>query len=163
MIRAIMAVDEEGGVSKLGTMPWPKNIEDMKWFKSNTINNMVVMGKITWIDPNMPTPLKNRVNVLVTSKPPSLYPGADRYVSGDLINEIKKIQIEYEKLIKWIIGGPNIINQLFDLIDEFYLTRINGRFNCDKKLDVERIFKNMKLTSSKESEDHSCVFEIWKR
>ena len=88
MIRAIMAIDEEGGVSKLGTMPWPKNIEDMRWFKSNTVNNLVIMGKLTWIDPNMPTPLKDRVNVLVTSEKTSLHPGADRYISGDLINEI---------------------------------------------------------------------------
>ena len=36
MLKAIMAVDDEGGVSKSGKMPWPKNSKDLKWFKKNT-------------------------------------------------------------------------------------------------------------------------------
>ena len=40
MIKAIMAVDEKGGISKGKSMPWPKNSIDLKWFKENTINNL---------------------------------------------------------------------------------------------------------------------------
>ena len=32
---------------------------------------------------------------------------------------------------------PNVINQLFNLIEEFYLTRIYGNYNCDKKIDIK--------------------------
>ena len=46
-----MAVDDIGGVSKSGSMPWPRNSSDLKWFKKNTINGVVIMGKLTWIDP----------------------------------------------------------------------------------------------------------------
>ena len=63
-----MAVDEEWGFSKNGTMPWPKNTQDLQHFKETTNNNVVVMGRLTWDDPFMPTPLKNRINILVTSK-----------------------------------------------------------------------------------------------
>ena len=42
MIKAIMAVDEKGGISKGQSMPWPKNSIDLKWFKENTINNIVL-------------------------------------------------------------------------------------------------------------------------
>ena len=77
MLKAIMAVDDEGGVSKLGRMPWPKNSSDLEWFKNHTVNQVVIMGRSTWIDPKMPTPLLNRINVLITSKPPSFFPGAD--------------------------------------------------------------------------------------
>ena len=90
-----MAVDEEWGFSKNGTMPWPKNTEDLQHFKTTTKNNVVVMGRLTWDDPFMPTPLKNRINILVTSKSADLYPGADRYISGDLIKNIKNINAEY--------------------------------------------------------------------
>ena len=38
------------------------------------------MGRLTWEDPFMPTPFKKRINVLVTSKNNSLYPGADKYI-----------------------------------------------------------------------------------
>ena len=157
-----MAVDDDSGVSKSGSMPWPKNSNDLQWFKKNTINQVVVMGRLTWIDPKMPTPLPHRINVLVTSKSQSLFPGAHNYISGNLIANMKNIVNEHEKLEKWIIGGPNIIDQLFDLIDTFYLTRIYGNFNCDKKLNLQKIQQNMKLEEKIECDD-TCHFEIWKR
>ena len=161
MIKAIMAVDEEWGISKNGSMPWPKNTEDLKRFKDLTLNGVVIMGRLTWIDPKMPSPLKDRVNVLVTSKSPNLYPGADIYISGDLIKNIQKILSEYEKKNIWIIGGANLINQIFDLIDVFYITRINGKFNCDKKLDIDKIKQNMQVYRSTPSSDNTCYFQVW--
>ena len=162
MLKAIMAVDEDSGVSKLGSMPWPKNSGDLKWFKKNTINQVVIMGRLTWIDPMLPTPLPNRINVLVTSRSPSLFPGAHNYISSNLIANIKNIINEHEKLEKWIIGGPTIVDQLFDLIDTFYLTRIYGKFGCDTKLNLQKIQQNMKLQEKIVSDD-TCHFEIWKR
>ena len=35
-----MAVDEEWGFSKNGTMPWPKNTEDLQHFKETTNNKI---------------------------------------------------------------------------------------------------------------------------
>ena len=58
MIKAILAVDDEGGVSKVGKYAMAKNSNDLKWFKNHTLNNVVIMGKLTWIDPFIPTPLK---------------------------------------------------------------------------------------------------------
>ena len=89
MIKGIMAVDEKGGISKGKSMPWPKNSIDLKWFKKNTLNNVVIMGRKTWEDPFMPTPLKSRINILITNKDPFLYPGADYYISGDIKNKLK--------------------------------------------------------------------------
>ena len=45
MIKAIMAVDEEGGISRGQSMPWPKNSIDLKWFKQNTINNIAAIDR----------------------------------------------------------------------------------------------------------------------
>ena len=83
MIKAIMAVDEKGGISKGKSMPWPKNTKDLHWFKKNTLNQVVVMGSGTWDDPFMPTPLKLRENILITSKNKSQYPGANHYLNAD--------------------------------------------------------------------------------
>ena len=163
MLKGIMAVDDCGGVSKSGSMPWPKNTNDLQWFKKNTLNHLVIMGRLTWIDPMMPAPLKNRVNVLITRKSPSLFPGADKYVSGNLINNITNIINEFNKLEKWVIGGPNIVDQLFGLIDEFYLTHVYGNFHCDKKINLKKIYNTMKLEKKIKSDDNSCHFEIWKR
>ena len=162
MIKAIMAVDDKGGISKGSSMPWPKNSNDLQWFKKNTLNQVVVMGSKTWEDPFMPTPLKNRTNVLITKKNKSYYPGADFYIKGNIIDEI--IILEKDNLDKdiFIIGGPEIINQCFDLFKEFYLTRIYGNFNCEKFIDLKQIEKKMKL-SKKISSDETCHFEIWKK
>ena len=128
MIRAIMAVDDLGGISKNGSMPWPKNSADLQWFKKNTMNAIVVMGRLTWIDPFMPSPLKGRVNVLATNQDKEKYLGADEYLSGDILTKVLSLSNKYENKDVYIIGGAEILNQLFELIEEFYLTRIYGNF-----------------------------------
>jgi dihydrofolate reductase len=66
MIKGIMAVDDKGGISRGKSMPWPKNSLDLQWFKENTLNCVIVMGRKTWEDPFMPTPLKSRVTIIAS-------------------------------------------------------------------------------------------------
>ena len=162
MIKAIMAVDEKGGISKGQSMPWPKNSIDLKWFKENTINNIVVMGRKTWEDPFMPTPLKSRINVLITNKNKELIKGADYYLNGNVNNEIQNIQSQYINKDIFIIGGSEIINLTFNLIEQFYLTRIYGNYNCEKFIDVSLIENNLNMTKKIDG-DATCHFEIWEK
>jgi len=157
-----MAIDEVGGISQGKSMPWPKNSIDLRWFKQNTLNNIVIMGRKTWEDPFMPTPLKKRINVLVTNSDTSLFLGADYYFSGNVIEQIKDLQNEYQNKDIFIIGGSEIINLTIKIIQVFYLTRIYGNYNCEKFLDITLIEKNMKKIKRIEG-DKSCHFEIWKR
>ena len=162
MFRAIMAVDDKGGISKGGSMPWPKNSTDLKWFKKHTLNSVVIMGRLTWEDPFMPTPLIDRINVLVTNKDKKFFPEADVCISGDITAEAIGLKNKYKNKDIYIIGGSEVLKQLFNLIDEFYLTRIYGNFNCDKKIDLNIIKESMKL-SDKIENDKTCHFEIWKK
>jgi len=157
-----MAVDNDGGISKGSSMPWPKNSLDLKWFKKNTLNNIVIMGRKTWEDPFMPTPLKSRINVLVTNKNKSLFPGADYYFSGDIKEQVKNIQNKYNDKHVFIIGGSEIINLMIDTIQEFYLTRIYGNYECEKFIDIKLIEDKMKIMKKIDG-DKSCHFEIWKK
>lgn len=160
MIKAILACDEAGGVSKNGTLPWPNNSTDLQWFKMNTAGHVVVMGSTTWEDPHMPRPLPDRTNVLVTSRKED-YPGADGYISGNLLEEVKELEETCPGLITWIIGGPNIIDQTLGVIDEFYLSRIPGEYDCDTHLSLGKINALFEKTWS---EEHPGVtFEIWKK
>ena len=162
MIKAIMAIDENGGISKGQSMPWPKNSIDLKWFKENTINNIVVMGRKTWEDPFKPTPLKSRINVLITNKNKELIEGADYYLSGNVNNEIQNIQSEYINKDIFIIGGSEIINLTFNLIEQFYLTRIYGNYNCEKFIDVSLIESNLNMIKKIDG-NTTCHFEIWEK
>tara|TARA_B100000941_G_scaffold8183_1_gene5233 strand:+ start:217 stop:705 length:489 start_codon:yes stop_codon:yes gene_type:complete len=160
VIKAILACDNMGGVSKDGTIPWPKNTKDLGWFKKNTTNNVVVMGSKTWTDPLMPWPLPNRINVLATTKEQE-HPGADRYVCGDLDVELNKLKEEHPNKIIWVIGGPNIIEQTMDSIEEFYLSRIPGEYSCDGFLSLNTIESLFEKTWSEKHE--SVEFQIWKK
>ena len=160
MIRAILACDEDGGVSKDGTLPWPHNSKDLRWFKDNTAGHIVVMGSTTWKDPGMPRPLPKRTNVLATSRKED-YPGADGYISGDLVKEIKELEDTCPGLIIWIIGGPNIVEQSLGVIDEFYISRIPGTYDCDTFLPlkkIETLFEN-----TWEEVHPGVTFQIWRK
>ena len=155
-----MACDNGGGVSKDGTIPWPKNTKDLGWFKKNTINNVVVMGSKTWTDPLMPWPLPNRVNILATTREKE-FPGADKYICGDLNKKLKNLKKEYDNTTIGVLGGPNIIEQTIQSIEEFYLSRIPGKYNCDGFLSLDNIET---LFTKIWFEKHDSVeFQIWKK
>jgi dihydrofolate reductase len=160
MIKAILACDEEGGVSKDGTLPWPNNSTDLQWFKSNTAGHVVVMGSTTWNDPHMPRPLPKRTNVLVTTRKDE-YPGADTYITGNLMHEIKLYAESNPGVITWIIGGPKVIEQTLGVIDEFYLSRIPGTYDCDTYLPLKKIETLFELKWWEENPE--VTFEIWKK
>ena len=162
MIKAIMAADDNGGISKGLSMPWPKNSRDLQWFKKNTLNQVIVMGSKTWEDPFMSTPLKDRENILITTKDNSFYPGANAYIKGNIVDEILKLEKKYSNKDIYVIGGPEIVKQTFDLFKEFYLTRIYGNFECDKFIDIKKISNTMNLFEKIDCDD-TCHFEIWKK
>jgi len=162
MIKGIMAVDEKGGISRGKSMPWPKNSTDLKWFKENTLNNIVVMGRKTWEDPFMPTPLKSRINILISRKENNLIQGADYYFSENINKQILNIQLIHKDKDIFIIGGSEIINLTFNIIEQFYLTRIYGNYNCEKFIDISSLENNMKMIK-KIKGDSTCHFEIWER
>ena len=160
MIKAILACDDTGGVSKNGTLPWPNNPTDLRWFKENTAGHIVVMGSTTWDDPHMPRPLPNRRNYLATSRPND-YPGAHGYIQGDINSAIVAIAKDNPGLITWIIGGPNIIEQTLGIIDEFYLSRITGDFDCDTHLPLKKIESLFKI--KQESVLPDVTFQIMEK
>lgn len=157
MIKAILACDDTGGVSKAGTLPWPNNSTDLQWFKNNTSGHVVIMGSTTWNDPHMPRPLPHRWNVLATSKPQD-YTGANEYIFGDLNEKVKQVAERNPGLHTWVIGGPKIIEQTLGVIDEFYLSRIPGDYGCDTHLPLKKIETLFKV---KWEEEHPEVkFQI---
>jgi dihydrofolate reductase len=157
MIKAILACDDEGGVSKDGTLPWPNNKTDLQWFKNNTAGHVVIMGSTTWDDPHMPRPLPDRWNVLATSRVAE-HTGANEYIFGDLNEKVKGVAERNPGLITWVIGGPKVIEQTLGVIDEFYLSRIPGTYDCDTFLPLKKIETLFKV---KWEEEHPEVkFQI---
>jgi dihydrofolate reductase len=156
MIKAILACDQEWGIGKNGALPWPHNSADLKWFKEHTNNSTIVMGRKTW--ESLPVkPLPNRENIVVTS---GLIKGPDVVVDMRSFYKILP-QIKFHKDV-WIIGGAQLIEQCLGVIDEFYLSRIEGVYNCDTFLPADLIMDKFKLYDAEET-DSDLYIEKWAR
>jgi dihydrofolate reductase len=156
MIRAILACDQEWGIGKNGALPWPHNSADLRWFKDHTKNSTVIMGRKTW--ESLPIkPLPNRENIVVTS---GLIKGPDVVVDMRSFYKILP-QIKFQKDV-WIIGGAQLVEHCLDVIDEFYLSRIQGIYNCDTFLPADLIMDNFNLYDAEET-DSDLYIEKWAR
>lgn len=134
MINALFAVDHFGGMGLNGTMPWPHNPADLKNFKELTDGHVVVMGRKTWDDRNMPKPLTGRTTYVATHK--SFLPYTS-VISGNLKEEILKLEALHPTKIIWVIGGPEVLEQCESILDRLYLTHFKGSFKIDTKINLK--------------------------
>ena len=155
MIAALFAVDEAGGMGWKGSMPWPHNPDDMKWFKITSQNQIVVMGKRTWDSPDMPKPLPGRANVVFTS---NFFDNDEvEQIRGDVCEALKTIKKHNKKKNIFVIGGPNLLDQARPVLERAYITRIPGEYLSDVKLDVPKFLEGMRLHQTVNL--GSCVVE----
>lgn len=162
MICSILASTSLGGIGNRGTLPWPHNKEDMKWFASHTTNNIVVMGRNTWEDPKMPKPLPNRINYVVSSTHVAKeYQHLVRWVPSNPVDAIANIQKANTDKDVYVIGGQQLYESTNDLVERVYLTRIKGNFWCDTRINLERYLNCFRIKSV--IPGTNCTYEIWDR
>ena len=159
MINAIFAVDSLGGLGKNGSLPWPKNSEDLRWFKQNTLGHIVVMGGNTWRDPFMPKPLPGRTNVVITSQPIDTA-GVIVY-NNDITQSIEKLQQENLDKDVFIIGGASLLSSTWDIVDRVVLTQFSESYDCDVRLDLDTHLSN--FTMVEQTQKDSGSYQIWNK
>lgn len=159
MIAGLFAVDENGGMGLNGSMPWPTNKDDLKWFKNTTTNQVVVMGRNTWDSPDMPSPLPKRENVVFTTR--DIDNENVIMVSGDVCEHIRGIQESFPTKNVFIIGGPDLLSSSKPLLERIYITKIFGEYNCDVNINLETFLDG--FTFSQKIHLGSCIVEEWKR
>lgn len=149
MIRAILATDEDGGISREGVMPWPKNNDDLRLFSQKTRGHTVVMGSSTWKAKDMPSPLPDRINVVITNDHTKLEPGYTAAYGGKLDRILPMVSDRWGSSLDkevWIIGGANLIHSCIHMIDEFHISRIEGIYDCDTFLSQDLVDEYMNLS-----------------
>lgn len=130
MINCLVAVDRNHGIGYQGYMPWPTLPGDMSWFKSLTVNQVVIMGSVTW--KSLGKPLPNRINVVLSK---NTLVDSDHCFS-DIDSAILFCQNEYPEKEIFIIGGDSIYKQCMEKIDVFYVTEIATEYRCDRFFDL---------------------------
>ena len=161
MIKAIFAVDHWGGMGLNGSLPWPHHSEDLQYFKEQTKNNIVVMGRRTWDDPKMPKPLPDRITYVATNRPLLGYGGV-RTIRGNLLESVKSIAENYPNKTVWIIGGPQILMDTKELIDEVHITHFKGQFRTDVQIDLRKFLSLFQARSAGPSSDRKCTWMTYK-
>jgi dihydrofolate reductase len=136
MINAILACDDNWGIGYKGELPWPKNSADLKWFKDTTLGNAVIMGRGTW-NGGMPKPLPNRRNIVITNNP---IDGVECYTLDQFKSMCNLIQQN-----AWIIGGAALLESTIDIVEEIWLSRIKGVYECDTFLPKDKILEKFEL------------------
>ncbi|HZJ77802.1 MAG TPA: dihydrofolate reductase [Clostridia bacterium] len=151
----IVAVDKNWGIGRdnklLFYIP-----ADLKYFKSKTIDKVVIMGRSTFLTMPNQKPLKNRKNIILTKNVNLQIEGA--VVCNDFESLFDEIETHNSEDV-FVIGGESIYQQLLDYCDTAYITKIQAdgnaqKFfpNLDKKDDWEFV------ESSEQFEDNGYQF-----
>ncbi|MFW5886487.1 MAG: dihydrofolate reductase [Bacteroidota bacterium] len=129
----IAALAENGAIGKdndlLFYIP-----EDLRRFKKITLGHPVIMGRKTY--ESLPfKPLPGRKNIILTNQSGLSYPGSKVVHSlKDVLNECDREKENF------IIGGGEIYNMFFPLVQKMYLTIIRKKVDADTyfpKLDMD--------------------------
>lgn len=122
----IAAIGKNGELGKNNDLIWHLK-GDMKYFKENTINHHVLMGKNTFL--SLPKMLDNRVHLVLND---------DDYKFPDEVVVLKSLDEFFLKAKDidddiYIIGGASIYKQFINYADELLITLID---ESDKDADV---------------------------
>jgi dihydrofolate reductase len=127
VIRAIAAVDDRLGLATDTGIPWHIQA-DSDYFRAKTASGKVLMGYATYRE--IAEPLPDRPNYVATNHATALRDGfliaddINAFLQGGDVSDI------------WVIGGATLFASTLDSVQELYLTRVSGDFDCTKFFPV---------------------------
>ncbi|WIV49955.1 dihydrofolate reductase [Marivivens sp. LCG002] len=118
MISLVVARARNGAIGRENTIPWHAP-EDLKFFQRETSGGVIIMGRNTW--DSLPfKPLKNRVNLVVSSKgvPEAefVYPSLEAAIAAAHAMGHRRI---------YGIGGAGIYRELLPKADRLLITEVD--------------------------------------
>jgi len=134
----VVAADLDWGIGKASGLPWPKLRGDLAHFRRVTTStakegarNAIVMGRKTWESKEVGgKPLPKRLNVVVSRNPLTVPEGVVAARSLDEALAVRDVETIF------VVGGAGLFQEA--LVDArlryVYLTRVEGRFDCDVKM-----------------------------
>ena len=161
----VVAADLDWGIGKHNALPWPKLRGDMAHFRRITSTapegqrNAIVMGRKTWESAEVAgRPLPNRLNIVITRRDIVVPAGVGVANSFDAA-----LALAREASTTFVVGGAEIFREAFvhAALRFVYLTRIDGRFDCDTTLpDLDRAFTRDAGDGEQALEDNGVRYRI---
>lgn len=128
-IALVAALSYNNVIGSNGQIPWNLR-DDLKYFQQLTKGHIVIMGRKTW-DSLPKKPLKDRVNIVVTTQPQVVGPDPIIALNYDeALQRATDISLADNKKI-FVIGGSSAYNHFLPLAQHLYLTHVNARLDGD--------------------------------
>ena len=137
--------------------------QDMKFFRETTKGKVVAMGRKTLESFPNGLPLKNRVNVVLSSDKNYDTEGIVLVHSiEEMVEELKK----YNSEDVYVIGGDSVYKQLLPYCDTAYLTKIDYAYQADTyfpNLDEDPEWEMTKISDEQTYFDLAYEFTVYER
>lgn len=123
----IVAFDDNRLIGNGQSIPWHFHW-DMKWFRGNTMDHAVLMGRNTFESLGKPLPGRENVVVSKTLNPKGMPDGS--IAVPDLNVAIELAHLAKDKLDVFIIGGAQIYQACLEqnLVDRMLITHVRGTY-----------------------------------
>lgn len=149
---AVAAMSKGRVLGLNGKLPWPSIKEDFKWFRSLTLDKILLVGRKTYN--SFGRGYLPRRQIIVASNTES-WMKADTTIEEWFMVNCGKIVME-EAPEDVIIGGASIYSLFLPRITEFYITHVSGEYDGDTFMPP---FEHLLPTQSivKEFDGHRVV------
>jgi dihydrofolate reductase len=144
IISLIVAMDEEGGIGKVGKLPWHLRT-DLQRFKQVTMGRYLIQGRKTY--ETIGRPLPGRKMVVITRNVEYEAPGCQVALS---LADALALAEQAGESEAFIGGGGEIFAQVLPLANRLYLTCVQTHAGC------EVFFPPFEMGEWKEEE---CTFQ----
>lgn len=151
-MQAILHCDEKWGIGKKNDLMFRLPL-DMKFFRTKTVGNVVVMGSNTLLSFPGGKPLKNRTNIV-------LWPGGDHQrAETDGFTMVESLPELFEELSKYpsekifVIGGAMMYHTMLPYCDKVYLTKVQADGGAEAFFDNLDSMDNWNMTYESEPVD----------
>ena len=147
-ISLIVAVARNGVIGADGDLAW-KIRDDLKWFKKQTLNKPIIMGRKTF--DSIGKALPGRDNIVLTRD--NRFTGEDLFIVravNDAITLGAKCAIERAESEIMVIGGGGIYRQFLDLASRIYMTKV------DAEVAGDVVFPDVDLSQWQETSHGTC-------
>jgi len=148
LVALVVAVSRNGVIGVDGGMAW-RISDDLKWFKKNTMDKPVVMGRKTY--QSIGKPLPGRDNIVITRR--TAFSAGGVFVVRSIEDALTLARECAERRSAGeisVIGGGEIYAQTLALADRIYLTRV------DVELEGDAVFPEIDSREWSERVDGSC-------
>ena len=128
--------------------------EDQKWFRETTTGKAVIMGRKTLESFPGKAPLKNRLNIVLTSDKSYRADGAAVVHS---VEEAIKAAGDYDDKDIFVIGGESVYRQMLPYCNVAHITKIDYAYQADAYFPNLDEDKNWRIT---ETSDEKTYFDL---